>query len=373
MRRRPERRSDCTTFVPEYELLLADTNPDVESVPIMALATGERGAVLGQLSSFIDSYSGLGKWPEGGSRCAARGHEVAADGMSSHANWSSSVCELACRRFRPTRRPGGPSASRIPRWRGRWPGKWLREGKPAAGPTRRPPAWRPFQLGFLLLCMPGVVNDQSPDRNIADLLWFPTGGGKTEAYLGLIAFVIFLRRLARPARTATESRPSCATRCDCSPFSSSNARQPLICACEHSAAGERIGGGEITIGLWVGQDATPNTRQGREAGAEPDRGGADLAGGQPRAAPFLPLVRRAARQQNYFLNRAPAIGIRVGLQAAAMRLQDGLPVFLVDEDIYDYRPSLLIATVDKFAATRRGRAETVALFASDGPRARLPS
>ena len=55
--------------------------------------------------------------------------------------------------------------------------------------------WRPFQLGFFLLNLVGVADDESEDRALVDLLWFPTGGGKTEAYLGLAAFTLFHRRL----------------------------------------------------------------------------------------------------------------------------------------------------------------------------------
>lgn len=58
-------------------------------------------------------------------------------------------------------------------------------------------SWRPFQLGFLLLTIESAALSKHPDRDTMDLLWFPTGGGKTEAYLGLIAFVAFHRRLAR--------------------------------------------------------------------------------------------------------------------------------------------------------------------------------
>src|SRR5690606_16225453 len=57
---------------------------------------------------------------------------------------------------------------------------------------------RPFQLGFLLLSLPSLAKRGHPDRDVMDLLWFPTGGGKTEAYLSLIAFTIFHRRLRYP-------------------------------------------------------------------------------------------------------------------------------------------------------------------------------
>jgi hypothetical protein len=60
------------------------------------------------------------------------------------------------------------------------------------------PGWRPFQLVFILMNLPGIAEPGHPDRGIVDLLFFPTGGGKTEAYLGLAAFTLVLRRLRNP-------------------------------------------------------------------------------------------------------------------------------------------------------------------------------
>lgn len=63
---------------------------------------------------------------------------------------------------------------------------------------RQQMTWRSFQLAFMLLCLPGLADPAHPDRSICDLLWFPTGGGKTEAYLGVAAFTLALRRLQAP-------------------------------------------------------------------------------------------------------------------------------------------------------------------------------
>src|SRR5262249_46976391 len=70
--------------------------------------------------------------------------------------------------------------------------------------------WRHFQLGFLLMTLPGLIEDSPPvtcdgvttcGRDVVDLIWFPTGGGKTEAYLAVAAFAIFWTRLNQPGRT----------------------------------------------------------------------------------------------------------------------------------------------------------------------------
>ncbi len=73
-----------------------------------------------------------------------------------------------------------------------------RTGKPAA--VADAPAWRAFQLGFILLNLRGLHDPSSADRKLVDLLFFPTGGGKTEAYLALAAFSLVLRRLRNPGR-----------------------------------------------------------------------------------------------------------------------------------------------------------------------------
>src|SRR5207245_5210007 len=60
-------------------------------------------------------------------------------------------------------------------------------------------SWRLFQMAFMLLNLPSLTDLHHPDRShetdsVADLLWFATGGGKTEAYLGLTAYTLAMRR-----------------------------------------------------------------------------------------------------------------------------------------------------------------------------------
>ena len=64
--------------------------------------------------------------------------------------------------------------------------------------------WRPFQVAFQLMTLKSVAEGGDPDRELVELIWFPTGGGKTEAYLGLAAFSMLLRRLRRKEDHGTD-------------------------------------------------------------------------------------------------------------------------------------------------------------------------
>jgi hypothetical protein len=160
------------------------------------LATDASGVVRERLKQLADGYA---TWIQ------ERRAEI--DGLPEHlrktAERNIEACERAVARMRagiavlesdePARRAFALANRAMAAQMAR--SRWLREGKPEGGPDENAPAWRPFQVAFLLLCLPGIVESSSADRTIADLLWFPTGGGKTEAYLGLIAFTVFLRRL----------------------------------------------------------------------------------------------------------------------------------------------------------------------------------
>ena len=121
--------------------------------------------------------------------------------------------------------------------------------------------WRPFQIAFILATVQSIANGNDPDREIVDLIWFPTGGGKTEAYLGLSAFSILLRRLKDPQDSGVEVLMRYTLRLlTAQQFLRASG---LVCALENlrrkhpAELGER----EISIGIWLGGDTTPNTRQ----------------------------------------------------------------------------------------------------------------
>lgn len=126
-------------------------------------------------------------------------------------------------------------------------------------------SWRAFQLAFILINIEGISNSKSSDRDIVDLIWIPTGGGKTEAYLGLTGFTIFLRRLIDPVNgggTAIIMRYTLRLLA-AQQFVRASI---LICACEkirRECKEFNLGKDEISIGLWVG--GTPTTNSNKEA------------------------------------------------------------------------------------------------------------
>ncbi len=133
-------------------------------------------------------------------------------------------------------------------------------------------AWRPFQLAFLLLNLRGLVDPVHVDRKMVDLLFFPTGGGKTEAYLGLAAFTIALRRLRNPGLAGAGLTVLMRYTLRLLTLDQLQRAAGLVCAMEleRSQAPDKLGTWPIEIGLWVGSGATPN-RMGRKGEPDPRR------------------------------------------------------------------------------------------------------
>lgn len=211
--------------------------------------------------------------------------------------------------------------------------------------------WRPFQIAFLLLSLKSTVLKHSPDREIVDLIWFPTGGGKTEAYFGLAAFSILYQRLEDPEDAGVSVLMRYTLRLlTADQFERASG---LICALEYIRREhkEKIGEVPFSIGIWLGQSTTPNSR------AEAKKNLKDIIKGKPNkflvtkcpwcAAQIGPV--RTGRK--YDLHGYQQEGNRVKLYCSdqACDFHAELPVYVVDEDIYDFRPTLIIGTVDKFA------------------------
>jgi len=223
----------------------------------------------------------------------------------------------------------------------------------------KPNRWRPFQFAFILMNIRSIVDPSSDDREIVDVIWFPTGGGKTEAYLGLAAFTILFRRISDPSSAGTVVL----TRYTLRLLTTQQYQRAasLICALEYLRRGNEteLGESAITIGLWVGSGVTPNTedkasealqRMLREGGTE---------------NPFVLLscpwcgAGMGAYEvgRNYFQVRgyrqlhAPR-RVRHICEDPACEFNEargGLPVLVTDEAIYADPPTLVVGTVDKFA------------------------
>ncbi|MFN9246357.1 MAG: helicase, partial [Planctomycetota bacterium] len=138
-------------------------------------------------------------------------------------------------------------------------------------PSEVAPKWRPFQLAFLLMNLKGIAEPTSDDREVVDLLFFPTGGGKTEAYLGLAAFTLVLRRLRNPGVASAGLSVLMRYTLRLLTLDQLGRAAALICALEleREKDVEKLGRWPFEIGLWVGQAATPNV-MGRKGDNNPN-------------------------------------------------------------------------------------------------------
>jgi hypothetical protein len=229
--------------------------------------------------------------------------------------------------------------------------------------------WRPFQIAFILLTLPSVSRKDVGDRKVMDLLWFPTGGGKTEAYLGLIAFLLFYRRLSN--RGADEKGAGVATlmRYTLRLLTTQQFQRAaaLICACEFLRRGpalpeklrDAFGSKPFSLGLWVGQDAVPNEVETALDALQQN------AANTPAQLERCPCCAEKLRWHGN--NERSAVLVRCDNVACDIggTLQT-LPIWTVDEDVYRETPSLVIGTVDKFAQIVRNTSST-ALFGLGTP------
>lgn len=228
------------------------------------------------------------------------------------------------------------------------------------------PRWRSFQLAFVLLNLPGVADPGGADRRAVDLLFFPTGGGKTEAYLGLAAVAMVLRRLRRPAAGAVGGAGvSVIMRYTLRLLTLDQLARAagLMCALEleRQADPARYGTWPFEIGLWVGKAATPNVL-GRKGENRPDSARAKVLAyqanprGNPSPIPLenCPWCGRRFERESFALvpNSDQPRDLRIFCRDVECEFSggNGLPVVAVDEVLYRRLPAFLIATVDKFAS-----------------------
>ncbi|PFO75667.1 helicase [Bacillus cereus] len=220
--------------------------------------------------------------------------------------------------------------------------------------------WRAFQIAFILMALDSVVSGDSSEREVVDLIWFPTGGGKTEAYLGLSAFSMFYRRIMNPEDTGTDIIMRYTLRLLTADQFQRSSR--LICAMEHirrKEGADLLGSVPYSIGIWLGGDTTPNTND--------------------KALKQLTSLSHGGKKEDFIVRFCPWCGASFGKYHEhnqkkrkgtkllyhgykkenkkmviycpdnTCEFYDELPIYIVDEMIYEVKPTFILGTIDKFA------------------------
>lgn len=237
-------------------------------------------------------------------------------------------------------------------------------------PERGDPAWRLFQLAFLLMCLPSISDEEHPDRALVELIYFPTGGGKTEAYLGVIAVTLLLRRLRGHSRPDGGVGVAVILRYTLRLLTLDQLGRAatLICALEQirQERPEQLGDERYSVGLWVGRSATASTM--RQVAREVT----DYRNGATKRSPFpladCPWCGTPLKPNAFTLEplQSKPTSVRISCLSTECAFNgrqnvDGLPILFVDEQIYREVPAFVLGTVDKFAMIP-WRGETGLLF-----------
>ncbi|MFM2172775.1 MAG: hypothetical protein RLZZ54_702 [Cyanobacteriota bacterium] len=235
------------------------------------------------------------------------------------------------------------------------------------------PQWRPFQLAFVLMNLVGMAEPTDADRDTIDLLFFPTGGGKTEAYLGLAAYTLVLRRL-RHGGSIESAGMSVLMRYTLRllTLDQLGRASTLICALELERRKDPklLGQWPFEIGLWVGQSGTPNKLGHKGDGDDNSARSRVLAwsGGDNKPIPIdncpwcgtelgkaslhddRPAVARGVFRLLPDADQPKELRVCCRNRACRFSGDSTLPLVAVDEMLYQRLPAFVIATVDKFAA-----------------------
>ncbi|HVJ93535.1 MAG TPA: helicase-related protein, partial [Labilithrix sp.] len=253
------------------------------------------------------------------------------------------------------------------------------------------PSWRLFQLAFVLMNLESLHNPRSDHRGDVELIYFPTGGGKTEAYLGVIAFSLILRRFRGASRPDKGLGVAVLLRYTLRLLTLDQLGRAatLICALEtlRKREGAKLGPERFSIGLWVGRSATANSI---DQAAEEIRAFKLGRAASPCPIPTCPWCKTELDAGTLYAEPAgKPTRIIVGCKNDTCAFcpannPEGLPVLFVDEQIYRELPCFLVGTVDKFAMLpwrgrtamlfghARGRIGKDHLGALDGREGRLP-
>ena len=208
--------------------------------------------------------------------------------------------------------------------------------------------WRGFQLAFLLMTIPSLVDYENKYRDVVDLIWIPTGGGKTEAYLGVCALTIFYRRISKGKEgygTTIIMRYTLRLLA-AQQFERASI---LICACEYlREENEKLLGKEsISIGLWIGSAQTPNTL--KDASFQKRELSKSEYADNKFQLRECPWCKTKFTIEAYDISRGRNKTFEFDCPNDKCHFKGNLPIQIVDESLYKKPPTLLFSTVDKFA------------------------
>lgn len=351
--------------VPYATFELPSAGVDLSCLDLQFLDSAPRERVIAALSSLPDAYR---KWVEGHSKRKPRsGFEGVARDLVSRAGALLNRMEKGVGLLR-----ANDTAWRAFHLANRAMGmhmvlsKALKNGPHALGEKAQIPKfdlkglkWRPFQVAFMLSILESLIDEDSPDREVVDVIWFPTGGGKTEAYLLVTALELIRRRLVHGGRDTSTAVMSCYT-LRLLTTQQFQRTSTLIAALEllRLGAAEELGERPFSLGLWVGDSLTPNSFRTAH-----DRYAKALESNSPRN-PFLLLAcpccateifpRSPVREGNAwrasdFGVQSSQAGFRFFCPNTVCQFHGGLPLNIVDEALYAEPPSMLLGTIDKFA------------------------
>lgn len=215
--------------------------------------------------------------------------------------------------------------------------------------------WRPFQIAFFLISLKGLWDPTHADRKTVDLIWFPTGGGKTEAYLAVAAFEMIRRRVIegdRGAGTAVIKRYTLRL-LTIQQFERAGG---LICALETLRKRKEIPGAiPFSLGLWVGKESSPNDFKAAKEDLKTILNAAGKVEGVkvplkqcPTCGTTIIPVNKAQGGDGVGMIERGG-GIELFCPNPCCTFHDGLPISFIDDFLYQHPPTMLLGTVDKFA------------------------
>lgn len=218
--------------------------------------------------------------------------------------------------------------------------------------------WRPFQIAFILLNITGCINPLDDERKNVDLLYFPTGGGKTEAYLGLIAFVIGYRRLTAQFEKEFEKDGGVTVilRYTLRLLTTQQRDRltKMICAAEiiRNKLEKDYGKAPISIGFWVGGGVTPNSFNEFKFNKDDPTASDKAVNKLTKQIITCPFCGTPINREDYEIDIEKG---EVNIYCHDVNCyfykykEKPIPVYVVDEEIYRKCPTVIISTVDKFA------------------------